>query len=522
MCIDYQELNKLTIKNRYPLPRIDDLFDQLQGLSVYSKINLRSGYHQLRVRDEDIPKTAFRTRYGHYEFQVMTFGLTNAPAVFLDLMNRVCKPYLDKFVIVFIDDILIYSRNEEEHANHLRIILELLRKEKLYANFSKCDFWILMVQFLRHLIDSQGLHVDPAKIKAVKNWASPTTPTKVHQFLGLVGYYRRFIQAPILALPEGNDDFVVYFDASLQVKVECQKPSGLLIQPEIPMWKSKRITMDFFTKLPKTSNGYDTIWVIVDRLTKSAHFLPTLETDSMETLTRLYIKEIVSWHGVPISIISDHDSHFTSRFWQSLQSALGTQLDMSMAYHPKTDRQSERTIQTLEDMLRACVIDFGKGWERHLPLVEFSYNNSYHTSIKAAPFEALYGRKYRSPVCWAEVADVQLTGPEIVHETTEKIVQIRQCLQAARHRKRSYANVRRKPLEFQVGDRVMLKVVGPVAYKLELPEELSNVQSTFHISNIKKCLSDESLVIPIKELRLDDKLNFVEEPVEIMIEKSSN
>ncbi|GJT56263.1 putative reverse transcriptase domain-containing protein [Tanacetum coccineum] len=214
MCIDYRELNKLTVKNRYPLPRIDDLFDQLQGSSVYSKIDLRSGYHQLRVRDEDIPKTAFRTRYRHYEFQVMPFGLTNAPTVFIDLMNRVCKPYLDKFVIVFIDDILIYSRNEEEHANHLRIILELLRKEKLYAKFSKCDFWIRMVQFLGHLIDSQGLHVDPAKIEAVKNWASPTTPTKVHQFLGLAGYYRRFIQGfskiakPLTKLTQKNKKYI--------------------------------------------------------------------------------------------------------------------------------------------------------------------------------------------------------------------------------------------------------------------------------------------------------------------------
>ncbi|GJX43892.1 putative reverse transcriptase domain-containing protein [Tanacetum coccineum] len=179
MCINYRELNKLTVKNCYPLPRIDDLFDQLQGSSVYSKIDLRSGYHQLRVKDEDIPKTAFRTRYGHYEFQVMPFGLTNAHTVFMDLMNRVCKPYLDKFIIVFIDDILIYSRNKEEHANHLRIILELLKKKKLYAKFSKCDFWIRIVQFLRHLIDSQGLHVDPAKIKAFKNWTSPTTPTGI-------------------------------------------------------------------------------------------------------------------------------------------------------------------------------------------------------------------------------------------------------------------------------------------------------------------------------------------------------
>ncbi|GJT88492.1 reverse transcriptase domain-containing protein [Tanacetum coccineum] len=192
--------------------------------------------------------------------------------------------------------------------------------------------------------------------------------------------------------------------------------------------------MDFITKLPKTSNGHDTIWVIVDRLTKSAHFIPTKETDCMETLTRLYIKEIVSRHGVPISIISNRDSHFMSRFWQSLQKALGTQLDMSIAYHPKTDRQSERTIQTLEDMLRACVIDFGKGWEKHLPLVEFFYNNSYHASIKAAPIEALYGRKCISPICWAEVGDIQLTGPKIIHETTKKIVKIRQRLQAARDR----------------------------------------------------------------------------------------
>ncbi|GJU01992.1 putative reverse transcriptase domain-containing protein [Tanacetum coccineum] len=182
-----------------------------------------------------------------------------------------------------------------------------------------------------------------------------------------------------------------------RVKEECQNPSGLIIQPEIPTWKWERITMDFVTKLPKTSNGHDTIWVIVDRLTKSAHVIPTRATDNMETLT----------------------SHFTSKFWQSLQNALGTQLDTSTTYHPKTDGQSERTIQTLEDMLLACVIDFGKGWERHLPLVEFSYNNSYHASIKAAPFEALYGQKCRSPVCWAKVGDVQLTGPEINHVLTK-------------------------------------------------------------------------------------------------------
>ncbi|GJR07994.1 putative reverse transcriptase domain-containing protein [Tanacetum coccineum] len=213
MCIDYRELNKLTINNQYPLPTIDDLFDQLQGSSIYSKIDLQYGYHQLCIREGDIPITAFRTRYGHYEFRVMPFGVTNAPAVFMDLMNHVCKPYLDKFVIVFIDDILIYSKNKEEHGKHLKTILNLLRSEKLYAKFSKCDFWLDSVQFLGHVIDSSGVHVDPAKIEAIKNWAAPTTPTEVRQFLGLAGYYR---SAPILSLPEGSEDFVVYCDVSLK------------------------------------------------------------------------------------------------------------------------------------------------------------------------------------------------------------------------------------------------------------------------------------------------------------------
>ncbi|GJS07797.1 putative reverse transcriptase domain-containing protein [Tanacetum coccineum] len=229
MCINYWELNKLTVKNPYSLLRIDNLFDQLQGSSVYLKIDLRSGYHQLRVREEDISKTAFRTHYCHYEFQVMPFGLTNTPAVFMDLMNRVCKPYLDKFVIVFIDDILIYSKNNQEHEEHLKLILELLKKEELYAKFSKCEFWIPKVQFLDHVIDSQGIHVDPTKIESIKDWASPKSPTEIHQFLGLAGYYRRFIKGfskiakPITKLTQkkvkfdwGSKDFIVYCDASIK------------------------------------------------------------------------------------------------------------------------------------------------------------------------------------------------------------------------------------------------------------------------------------------------------------------
>nr|GEZ34616.1 putative reverse transcriptase domain-containing protein [Tanacetum cinerariifolium] len=549
MCIDYRELNKLTVKNRYPLPRIDDLFDQIQGSSVYSKIDLQSGYHQLRVREEDIPNTAFRTRYGHYEFQVMLFDLTNAPAVFMDLMNQVCKPYLDKFVIVFVDDILIYSKDKKEHEEHLTLILELLKKEELYGKFSK------------------------AKIESIKDWASPKTPTEIHQFLGLAGYYRRFIEgfskiaksmtkltqknvkfdwgeneeavfqlikqklcsAPILALPKGSENFIVYCDAShkglgavlmqnkkviayasrqmkiyeknntthdlelgavvfalkmwrhylhgtkctvftdhkslqhildqkelnmrqrrwlellsdydrdiryhlgkanviadalsrmeqsrplrvralvitmglnlpkkileaqtealkpknlsaedvggmlrkglpkeklepradgtlclnnrswvpcfgdlktlimheshkskysihpgsdkmyqdlrqlywwpnikanvatyvskcltcSKVKAEHQKPSGLLVQSEIPKWKWEKITMDFITKLPMTTTGYDTIWVIVDRLTKSAHFLPMRENDPIQKLMKLYINKVASRQVVPTDI----------------------------------------------------------------------------------------------------------------------------------------------------------------------------------------------------------------------------
>ncbi|GJX77533.1 putative reverse transcriptase domain-containing protein [Tanacetum coccineum] len=290
----------------------------------------------------------------------------------------------------------------------------------------------------------------------------------------------------------------------LKVKAEHQKLSGLLVQPEIPQWKWENITMDFVTKLPRTSSGHDTIWVIMDRLTKSAHFLPMRENDSMDKLARLYLKEVATRHGIPVSIICYRDGRFTSNFWRAYQKALSTRLDMSTTYHPQTDGQSERTIQTFEDMLHACMIDFGNGWKKHLPLIEFSYNNSYHASIKAASFEALYGRKCRSPVCWVEVGGAQLTSPELIHETTEKIVQIKQRIQAARDRQKSYTDMRRKPLEFQVGDRVMLKVspwkevicfgkrgklnlryigpfkvlakVGDVAYRLELPQQLSRLK----------------------------------------------
>ncbi|GJR39537.1 reverse transcriptase domain-containing protein [Tanacetum coccineum] len=328
-----------------------------------------------------------------------------------------------------------------------------------------------------------------------------------------------------------------------KVKAEHQRPSGLLQQPEIPEWKWDNIAMDFITKLPRSSSGHDAIWVIVDRLTKWAHFLAIREDYSMEKLARLYIDEIVARYGVPTLIISDRDGRFTSRFWQTKQKALGTRLDMSTASHPQTDGQSERTIQMLEDMLRACVIDFGGSWNIHLSLAKFSYNNSYHSSIRCAPFEALYGRKCRSPVLWAEIRDSRLIRPELVQETTDKVVVIRDRLKAARDRQKSYADNRRKPLEFQVGDHVMLKVspwkgvvrfgkkgklaprfvgpfeilerIGSVAYRLKLPEELSG-HDTFHVSNLKKCLDDVNFHVPLDEIKVDKTLRFVEEPLEIM------
>ncbi|GJX06374.1 putative reverse transcriptase domain-containing protein [Tanacetum coccineum] len=475
----------------------------------------------------------------------------------MDLMNRVRMPYLDKFVIVFIDDILIYSKTQKEH-------------------------------FRGHVINGNGIRVDLSKIKAVKNWKAPRTPIEEKE-LAFKTLKDKLYNAPVLALPDGPEDFVcrwieLFSDYDYEIRYhpgkanvvadalsrkERVKPRrvramNMALQSSIKdkILTAQKEVVDEFAGLQKgldemieqRSDGtlyyLDRIWVplkgevrtlIMDEAHRSKYFVhpgadkmyydlrdrywwpgmkkdiaeyvskcltclkvkaehqrpsgllqqPEIPDYKMERLARLYLNEIVARHGVPISIISDRDSRFTSRFWQSMQEALGTRLDMSMAYHPQTDGQSERTIQTLKDMLRACVLDFRGSWDVHLPLVEFSYNNSYHSSVRCALFEALYGRKYCSPIMWAEVGEGQLIRPELVQETTEKISQIKDRLK-------------------------IVKKVGLVAYRLDLPEKLNGVHDTFHVSNFKKCLADPTLQVPLDEIRVDAKLNFVEEPMEIL------
>ena len=832
LCVDYRQLNKVTIKNRYPLPRIDDLMDQLVGAHVFSKIDLRSGYHQIRVKSDDIAKTAFRTRYGHYEYTVMPFGVSNAPGVFMEYMNRIFHPYLDNFVVVFIDDILIYSKTEEEHAGHLRIVLQVLREKKLYAKLSKCEFWLKEVSFLGHVISSGGISVDPAKVVAVLQWETPKSATEIRSFLGLAGYYRRFIEgfsklalpltqltkkgqvyvwdaaceasfvelkrrltsAPVLILPNPGEPFVVYCDASLmglggvlmqngkvvayasrqlkvhernypthdlelaavvfvlkmwrhylygsrfevfsdhkslkylfdqkelnmrqrrwlellkdfdfelsyhpgkanvvadalsrkslhmsmmmvrelelieqfrdmslgcevsadsvklgmlkltsgiledirngqqvdvalvdhitmvnqgnggnfeidengilrfkgrvcvpevselkksileeghrsglsihpgatkmyqdlkklfwwagmkrdvakfvyacltcqKSKIEHQKPAGMMQPLKIPEWKWDSISMDFVTGLPRTVKGNDSIWVIVDRLTKSAHFLPMKINHSLEKLAELYIEEIVRLHGIPSSIVSDRDPRFTSRFWESLQKALGTKLRLSSAYHPQTDGQTERTIQSLEDLLRACVLEQSGSWDSYLPLVEFTYNNSFHASIGMAPYEALYGRRCRTPLCWYESGESVVLGPEIVQQTTERVKMIQEKMKISQSRQKSYHDNRRKALEFQEGDHVFLRVtpttgvgralkskkltprfvgpyqvlkrVGEVAYRIALPPSLSNLHDVFHVSQLRKYIADPSHVVQLDDIQVRDNLTVEVLPIRI-------
>ncbi|KAG8481481.1 hypothetical protein CXB51_026332 [Gossypium anomalum] len=724
LCIDYRQLNKVTVKNKYPLPRIDDLFDQLKGATVFSKIDLRSGYYQLRVKESDVLKTAFRTRYGHYEFLVMPFGLINAPAIFMDLMNRIFRPYLDKFVVVFIDDILIYSHDETEHAELLRTVLQILRDNQLYAKFSK----------------SEGIKVDSSKISSIVDWKPPRNISEVRSFLGLARYYRRFVEgfsmiatpltrllqkdikfewtekcqqsfdklktlltkAPVLVQPEPGKEFVIYSDASMnglgcvlmqegkviayssrqlkpheknypthdlelaaiifalkiwrhhlygekchiftdhkslkylmtqkdlnlkqrrwlelikdyelvidyhpgkanivadalsrkslfalralntslalsddgfilaelraklmfleeifeaqkndsellakrdqcstkmyndlkkmywwvgmkrdisefvsrclicqQVKAEHQVPSGLLQPVLVLEWKWDRVTMDFVKGLPFTPRKKDAIWVVIDKLTKSAHFIPVRMDYSLDKLAELYISEIVRLHGVPLSIILDRDPRFASRFWKKLQKALGTKLSFSTAFHLQTDGQLERVIQVLEDMLRCCVLEFQRSWEKYLPLVEFAYNNSYHSSLKMAPYEALYGRKCRTPLYWTELKENQIYGrKEIEYQVGDKVfLKVSPWKKVLRFGKKGKLSPR------FIGPFEVIERVGPLAYRLALPIELEKIHNVFHVSMLCRYRSDPSHVNSQTEVEIQPDMTYGEEPVKIL------
>ncbi|WVZ49538.1 hypothetical protein U9M48_000886 [Paspalum notatum var. saurae] len=814
MCVDYRALNKVTIKNKYPLPRIDDLFDQLQGACDFSKIDLRSGYHQLKIRPSDIPKTAFTIKYGLYEYTVMSFGLTNAPAYFMQLMNSVFMDYFDKFVVVFIDDILIYSRTEAEHEEHLRLVLQRLREHKLYAKFSKCEFLIDEVRFLGHVVSKGGIAVDPSKVSTVTNWKVPEIPKEVRGFLGLAGYYWRFIEnfsriakpmtsllekdaefrwtnaqqaafdelkkrlttAPVLTLPDQQKKFIVYCDASRdglgcvsmregkviayasrrlrkhelnypthdtelaavvhalkiwrhylygqrceiyidhkslkyiftqnelnmrqrrwlelikdydmeihyhpgnanvvadalsrksyanmalgfimphelceeferlslgflhhttaaafeaeptleqeirehqkndeklqeirellksgkaphfredeqgtlwyknricvpnvdsirklilseahdtaysihpgstkmyydlkerfwwygmkravaeyvaicdtcqRVKVEHQRPAGLLQPLKVPEWKWKEITMDFIV-------GYNSIWVVVDRLTKVAHFIPINTTYSGAKLAELYISRIVCLHGVPKKIISDRGLQFTSRFWEQLHNSLDTKLRFSTAYHPQTDGHTERTNQILEDMLRACAIQYGTSWDKCLPYAEFSYNNSYQAGPKKSPFEALYGKRCVTPL----FRNRTVRSRYLDRHNTGCRTAIADCsgeFESCSVRAEKLCRCSRRDLSFKVDDHVYLKVspmrgirrfnmkgklapryIGPfkilekkgeVAYRPELPPGLSGVHDVFHVSQLKKWLRVPEEQAPLEGLEVrEDRL----------------
>jgi hypothetical protein len=339
-------------------------------------------------------------------------------------------------------------------------------------------------------------------------------------------------------------EYVAQCPSCQLVKAEHKKPAGQLQLLDVPMWKWDQIAMDFVVGLPKAPSGQDAIWVIIDRLTKSAHFLPIKFTNKLDKLAELYVREIVKLHGVPVSIVSDRDPWFTSRFWDRLQSAMGTKLNFSTAYHPQTDGQSERTIQTLEDMLRLCVLDFKGNWIRYLPLVEFAYNNNFQATIGMAPFEALYGRKCRSPLYWDDVGERQLLGPEMVQDMKEKITLIRKRMLTAQSQQKSYADRHRRKLEFMVGNFVYLKVspmrnvwrfgnkgklspryvgpfqvlkrVSPLAYKIEMPPNLSGVHDVFHVSQLRRCVRDPLHVINYEPLDIQPNLTYEETPVQVL------
>ncbi|GJP52310.1 hypothetical protein CLOM_g11436 [Closterium sp. NIES-68] len=722
MCIDYRALNKITIKNRYPLPRVEELFDQLGEAKIFSKLDLRSGYHQVRVADEDIEKTAFRTRYGHFEFLVLPFGLTNAPATFMSIMNDIFRDFLDRFVIVFIDDILIYSKSLDEHVHHIRQVLTRLRQHRLFVKQSKCEFARSSIPFLGHIISHNQLSMDPSKVKAVQDWKPPTSIKELQAFLGLANYYRKFIQhfaaitsplsnllrktegfhwgpdedkafdatkqaltsSPTLALPNPSLPYTIWTDASSvatgailcqdqghglqplafdsrklkpaecnyathdremlaivhaikkwrcyvhmqpvtvltdhctlqhfksqphltprqarwmeyleqyvpELKIEyragCLNPADSLTRPppsqlsaigtvtwdenfiskftkgyrrdsfylssapthksvyyESPFWYKtdshaicvpanrklrhlllrehhdqnahfgvdktlaaisanffwprlsrdvrsyvrschicqcnkarnaapygllhpldipelpwSHVTLDFITDLPPTASHHNAILTIVDKLSKMAHFIPTSTTATAQHTAELFFKEVVRLHGVPSVLISDRDSRFLSRFWQTLFNRLGTKIRLSTAYHPQSDGQTERMNRTLEDGLRACVNACQNDWDLHLPDIEFSYNNTVNLATGQTPFYLATGQNPRTPSSLVHSPTRDTAATAFLSSKNTVIATARASLLRAQRRMIQYADQHRRDIHFNEGDQVLLSTAN--------------------------------------------------------------
>ena len=803
-CVDYRALNKETVPDKYPIPVIDELLDELHGATVFSKLDLRAGYHQILVRPEDTHKTAFRTHEGHYEFLVMPFGLTNAPATFQSLMNEVFRPYLRRFVLVFFDDILIYSRSEDEHVQHLELVLKILVENSLFVNKKKCEFGKREVAYLGHVISEEGVAMDGEKIRAIVEWTVPKNLRELRGFLGLTGYYRKFVAnyahiarpmteqlkkdnfkwsveateafeflktamvtAPVLAMPDFGHAFVVETDASgygigavlmqasrpiafyskllgvraqqksvyekelmaicfavqkwrhyllgrhfvvrtdqqslryitqqreigaefqkwmsklmgydfevqykpgssnrvadalsrktvgevvlgamvtshevdwgelereiaadaflHQIKIEVQQgkevshfsmigdklmfkgryvippnsvfilvllreyhdspmgghagelktylrlasewywkgmrqeinryvqhciicqqqkhsqqhPGGLLQPLPVPSLIWEDLSMDFIEGLP-ISKGVDTILVVVDRLSKYAHFLTLRHPFTALTVAELFIKEVVRLHGFPTSIVSDRDRVFLSMFWKELFRLHGTSLKKSTAYHPQTDGQTEIVNRSLETYLRCFVGSHPRAWAKWIPWAEFSYNTSPHTSTKISPFKAVYGREpphvTRAPKGITAVGSLE----DMLQDRDAVLDDLQVNLVRAQQRMKYFADKNRTEVEFQVGDEVFLKLqpyrqkslakrpfeklapryygpfpviqrIGPTAYKLHLPVG-SKVHPVFHVSQLKKVIGSAP-VNPTLPSHISADLEFIGEPEELL------
>ncbi|CAI7876562.1 unnamed protein product [Closterium sp. NIES-54] len=501
MCVDYRGLNKITV----------------------------------RIQSEDIPKTAFRTRYGHYEFRVLPFGLTNAPATFQGMMQSIFSDFIDKFLVVFIDDLLVYSRTREEHLKHLELVLARLSEHRLYAKRSKCEFAKTKLSFLGHVISHEKLEVDNSKVAVLKEWKQPSTVREVQAFLGFwcCVCTSRLRQLLLHEYHDNRSHFgsdktyaaisrdyywpglsrsVAEYVASCPTcqvnKARTTGPAGLLQPLEIPTAPWTCVSLDFITDLPRTPTGFDSILVVIDKLSKMAHFIPTTGTVTAAETAKLFFTQVVRLHGLPSAIISDRDTRFLSNFWTALFQLLGTQIRLSTAYHPETDGQTERMNRTLEDALRSCVNSMQTDWDQHLAAVEFAYNSSPNIATGEPPFLLATGQLPRSVTSLPHpLHSPNPTAADFI-SSHHRILQLaRRKLQLAQERQVRYANQHRHHTTFRVGDLVLLstanlallnagtsrklaprfvgpfpitKVLSPVTYRLQLPPHMT-IHPVFHV-----------------------------------------